>query len=65
MPQVGDTVQVQISGGTTLQGGGASIGIGQGASMSVPGKIVQDLGGRWLVQLSMSVGRKNLVEIPK
>ena len=68
MPKVGDTIQVQISGGahgTSLSGGGASMGIGQGASMSVPGRIVQDLGHSWLVELSISLGGKNMIEVPK
>jgi len=68
MPQVGDTIQVQISGGDkgiNLGNGGASIGIGAGASMSVPGRIVEDLGSHWKVELSMSIGGANTVNVAK
>jgi len=63
--KVGDTIQVTISG-TNLSGpGGGSINIGQGASMSVPGTIVQDLGSAWLVKLSISIGGADTVQVPK
>lgn len=68
MLKIGDSVQVQIGGGQqglTLEGGQTSIGIGSGASMSVPGRIIQDLGDRWLVQLSISLGGQNTIAIPK
>ena len=68
MPNVGDTIQVTISGGesgVTLGGGGASIGLGAGASMSVPGVIEQDQGTHWLVRLSISLDGRNLVQVPK
>ena len=64
MVQVGDTIQVTVSG-ATLSGGGASIGIGQGALMKVAGTIERDLGDRWLVRLGIAVGGKNLLEVPK
>lgn len=66
MPRVGDTIQVTISG-ATLAGrqGGASLQIGQGASMSVAGIIVQDLGASWLVRLSISLGGADTIEVPK
>ena len=63
--QVGDSVQVTLSG-TNLSGpGGGSINIGQGASMSVPGTIVQDLGYAWLVKLSISIGGADTVQVRK
>ena len=69
MAKIGDTIQVRIGGGEKgmkVQGNnGVSIGMGPGASMSVPGVIVQDLGNRWLVKLSMSLGSANVVEVPK
>lgn len=68
MHEVGETIQVTISGGDkgiTLGGRGASMGIGAGASMSVSGRIVQDLGSHWLVDLSMSVGGASKVRVPK
>ena len=66
MHKVGDTIQVTIGGGT-LSGsqGGASIQIGQGASMSVSGVIIEDLGLRWLVKLSISIGGADTIEVPK
>ena len=68
MPKVGDTIQVQIKGGetgTSLGGGGASVAIGSGASISVSGVIIEDLGDRWLVRLNMSIGGKNQIAVPK
>lgn len=68
MPTVGDTIQVKIKGGDTgvaLGKDGASISIGSGASMSVPGEIIQDLGDRWLVKLSISLSGANTIEVPK
>jgi len=65
---VGDTIQVEIRGsdsGVNMGDGGASISIGAGASMSVPGTIIKDLGNRWLVRLSMSVGNADTIEVPK
>ena len=68
MTKLGDTVQVSINGGdqgVSLGNSGASIGIGAGASMSVPGIITKDLGTHWEVTLSMSIGGANKVSIPK
>jgi len=69
MTQVGDNVTVKIGGGNqgaSIQGGGgASIGVGAGASMSVPGKIIENLGDSWKIQLSISVGGKNTIVAPK
>ena len=68
MAKVGDTIQVQIGGGDSavrLGGGSASVGIGAGASMSVSGRIIQDLGSQWLVELSMSIGGNNRIAVPK
>ena len=66
MPKVGDTVTVTIGGapgaGTSL---GGAIRIGPGASMQTPGKIVEDHGDYWLVELTISIGDKNRVLIPK
>lgn len=67
--QVGDQIQVQISGGTTGvtlgNPNGASMTIGPGASMTVGGVIIADLGTMWRVQLNMSVAGQNIVDVPK
>lgn len=63
--RVGDTIQVTISGQNLSGPGGGMISIGQGASMSVPGIITQDLGHSWLVKLSISVGGANTIQVPK
>ena len=63
--KVGDQIQVTISGQNLSGPGGGMISIGQGASMSVPGVIVKDLGTSWLVKLSISIGGADTVEVPK
>lgn len=68
MYRVGDRIQVTISGGAAgqqLHGGQASIGLGAGASMSVPGTIVGDGGSFWIVELGISVGGANRINVPK
>ena len=66
MPTVGDNISVTITGsdpgGTSIQ---HTITVGKGASMTIPGRIVEDRGDSWLVELSMSVGGKNRILIPK
>ena len=67
--QVGDQIQVQISGGETGvtlgDPNGASMTIGPDASMAVAGVIIADLGNRWRVQLNMSIAGQNIVEVQK
>lgn len=66
--KIGDNIQVTISGGqagTQFGGNGALIGIGPGASMSVPGQIIADDVTHWVVELSISVGGANTVRVPK
>ena len=70
--RVGDNVTVQIRGndksGTVLSGGGpgtASISIGPGTSVQLSGRIVENLGDSWLIELSMSIGGKNRIVVPK
>lgn len=66
MPKIGDTVQVTIRGGESSSTNvGGAITIGPRASMTVPGRIVADLGDSWVIELSISVGGKNQVVIPK
>lgn len=66
MPRVGDTVQVTISGGSGSSTNlGGAIRIGPGASMTVPGTIVADQGDSWVIELSISVGGKNRIVLPK
>ena len=43
MPNVGDTIQVEVSGGT-VSGAGGGVYIGGGASMSLPAVILEDHG---------------------
>ncbi len=67
--KIGDQIQVEISGGTegVILGNpsGGSMTIGPGASMTVSGKIMADLGLHWEVQLNMSIGGKNIVNVLK
>ncbi|GEM_PF-4627096 len=76
MAKVGDTVQVTIHGGdkndkwgfgstnsTTIVGGAVSIGKGQ--TMTIPGKIIEDRGDSWVIQLSVSISGKNIIAVPK
>jgi hypothetical protein len=64
MPSVGDTIQVEVSGGT-VSGAGGGVYIGGGASMSLPALIIEDRGETWLIRLSIGGGDENLIEIPK
>ena len=64
MPNIGDTIQVEVSGGT-VSGAGGGVFIGGGASMSLPALIVEDRGQTWLVRLSIGMGDENLIEIAK
>ena len=67
--KVGDQIQVQINGGqsglTLGNPQGASMTIGSGASMSVAGIIIADLGSSWQVRLSMSIDGNNVITVPK
>ncbi|MEB2774987.1 hypothetical protein SYJ56_06700 [Algoriphagus sp. D3-2-R+10] len=67
--KVGDQIQVEIAGGTqgvTLgDPGRSSMSIGPGASMSVPGEIIGDMGQYWQVRLSMSIDGRNIVNVSK
>lgn len=66
MPKLGDQVTVQVRGapesGTSL---GNAIKVGPGASMNIPGKIVEDHGDYWVVELSISIGNRNRISVPK
>lgn len=66
---VGDIIQIQVSGGeagvTLGNPGGASMSIGPGASMSVSGEIIADLGLEWEVRLSMSIDGNNVIRVSK
>lgn len=67
--KVGDQIQVQISGGpnglTLGDPNGASMVIGPGASMSVSGIIIGDLGSHWQVRLNMSIAGNDIINVPK
>lgn len=66
MPKVGDRVTVEIRGAPV---GGTSVTtgftIGPGAQIRVQGKIVEDHGDYWLVELTISVGGRNRLLVPK
>lgn len=76
MAKVGDTVQVTIHGGdkndtwgfgatnsTTTVGGAVSIGSGQ--TMTIPGKIIEDRGDSWAIELRVSISGKNIIVVPR
>ncbi|MSQ15774.1 MAG: hypothetical protein EXR50_07930 [Dehalococcoidia bacterium] len=76
MAKVGDSVEVTIRGGvdhdrwgvgpansTTDVGGVVTIGVGQ--TMTIPGKIVEDLGDRWVIELSINFSGMNRITAPK
>lgn len=69
MAKVGDSVTVEIKGaplgGTALSTASAEINIGPGAQMQVQGKIVEAHGAHWLVELTISVGGRNRILVPK
>ena len=65
MARVGNRVKVRIGGGDSGTSLGGVIKIGKGASMLTPGKIVEDLGDSWLVELSISLGGKNRIVVLK
>ncbi len=62
MPKVGDRVTVKIRGQATVSG---TLSIGEGASISVPGTIVEDRGEYWVVELNMSIEGKNRMLVLK
>ena len=67
MPSVGDHVTVRIRGalGTGTSLGPGSVTIGPGASMTVPGTIVEDRGDHWVVELSISLRGRNRILVSK
>lgn len=65
MLKVGDQVRITIRGQTALSGTATTITLGEGASIEVPGKIIEDKGTHWLVEVSMSFGGKNRILVPK
>jgi len=66
MPKLGDNITIEIKGapdgGTALSG---AVKIGPGASMRSSGKILEDHGDYWLVELTISVQGKNRILVPK
>lgn len=65
MPKVGDHVRVSIKGNTILSGTATSIALGEGASIDVPGEIIEDRGNHWLIKLNISFGGKDRLLVPK
>jgi len=69
MPKVGDGVTVEIRGasvgGTAFISGFSRFNIGPGSQMRVQGKIVEDHGDYWLVELAISMDEKNRILLPK
>jgi hypothetical protein len=66
MARIGDHVTVEIRGtdrsGTILSG---TLTVGPGKTMQVSGKIVEEHGDYWLVELAISVGGKNRILVHK
>ena len=66
MPKLGDNITVEIKGapdgGTALSG---AVKISPGASMRTSGKILEDHGDYWLVELTISIQGKNRILVPK
>ncbi len=62
MANIGDRVKVSFHRGAVLSGTASIIGE---APLAVWGKIKEDLGHSWLVQLEISVEGKNLIVLPK
>ena len=62
MASVGDRVKVSFHRGAVLSGTASIIG---DAPLAVWGRISEDLGHSWVVQLEISVEGKNLIVIPK
>ena len=61
MAGVGDNVTVTISN-AVLSG---TVDVQKGTSMSVSGKIIQDLGDSWLIRLDISVDGKDKIVVTK
>ncbi len=61
MARVGDRVKVNIRG-AVLSG---TVHVSRDSSMSVSGKIIQDLGHSWLIRLDMAVDDKDQIVMPK
>ena len=68
MAKIGDRVTVTIRGPNTLAGTATSSGtisIGQGATITIQGKIINDLGDNWEVKLDVAFAGNNRILIPK
>jgi hypothetical protein len=67
MNQVGDRVTVKIrgaaDGGTSL--GPGAITILPGAAMTIPGRIVDNRGKYWLIELDISFRGRNRIPVDK
>ena len=64
--KVGDNVSVHLRGGMTSGTAlGSGVHLNPGTEMVVGGRIVEDLGNHWAIELSISVDGKNRIVIPK
>tara|TARA_B100000315_G_C14265232_1_gene446100 strand:+ start:373 stop:603 length:231 start_codon:yes stop_codon:yes gene_type:complete len=71
MAKIGDAVTLKIKGapgtGTALGSGRGltSVSVPPGESMPLKGKIIEDQGENWLVELRISIGGKNTILVSK
>lgn len=69
MPNIGDRIKVQIRGdsrvGTAITSGSTGLSIRPGGIFEVPGRIIEDRGTSWLVELDSSLDGRNRVLLPK
>ena len=71
MAKIGDSVTLKIKGapgtGTALGSGKVltSVSVPPGEIMDLRGKIIEDRGENWLVQLAISIGGKDTVLVSK
>ena len=69
MAKVGDKVTLKVKGapgtGTSLGLNNGGIKVSPGNSLTLNGKIVEDQGENWVVELNVSFGSKNTVLVSK
>ena len=68
MASVGDRVTIEITGPAVLANTASvtgTVSIGNAAAVRVSGRISQDLGENWLIELDVSIAGNNRISVPK
>jgi hypothetical protein len=63
--EIGDTITVHVTGGRTGRSLDSKFQVSPGGKIDLPGRIIEDLGDRWVVELGVSIGGKNRIIVGK